>query len=187
MNSFEINFTISTLLQFQNKQANRRVNFMITKTKSANQSVIDDAIDNDNTAITLAGPTQPDDDDYGYVSQEASAFYNKFMEKYNKIPGVSKFDIPKTTISTDLGSTKERVQAALEKAREETTMPHKRKRKNKHIDGTVDDDEEGLNFEAPERPERRDDKIPPLPSKKKPKPAHPPLSFSGKIFKLYLY
>jgi hypothetical protein len=29
---------------------------------------------------------QPDEDDYGYVSQEASAFYNKLMEKYTSIP-----------------------------------------------------------------------------------------------------
>jgi len=29
---------------------------------------------------------QPDEDDYGYVSQEASAFYNKLMEKYTSTP-----------------------------------------------------------------------------------------------------
>lgn len=34
----------------------------------------------------VAGPSQPDEDDYGYVSQEASAFYNKLMSKYNSLP-----------------------------------------------------------------------------------------------------
>lgn len=32
------------------------------------------------------GPSQPDEDDYGYVSQEASALYNKLMSKYNSLP-----------------------------------------------------------------------------------------------------
>lgn len=34
----------------------------------------------------LLGPSQPDEDDYGYVSQEASAFYNQLMNKYNNAP-----------------------------------------------------------------------------------------------------
>lgn len=33
-----------------------------------------------------AGLAQPDEDDYGYVSQEASAFYEKLMEKYTSTP-----------------------------------------------------------------------------------------------------
>ncbi|VEN34570.1 unnamed protein product [Callosobruchus maculatus] len=52
-------------LRSQDKKATRRVNVMLKRTKSANQSVIDDAVDNDNTAVTLAGPMQPDEDDYG--------------------------------------------------------------------------------------------------------------------------
>ena len=32
------------------------------------------------------GPSQCDEDDYGYVSQEASAFYNKLMNKYSSMP-----------------------------------------------------------------------------------------------------
>jgi hypothetical protein len=36
--------------------------------------------------ILYTGLTQPDEDDYGYVSQEASAFYNKLMEKYTSTP-----------------------------------------------------------------------------------------------------
>lgn len=104
---------------------------MLKRTKSANQSVIEDAIDNDNTAVTLAGPMQPDEDDYGYVSQEASQFYNKMMEKYNKMPEEPKFDMSKKKVSTNLGSTKDRVRAALEREKEEAMLPHKRKRKHK--------------------------------------------------------
>lgn len=36
--------------------------------------------------LFFAGPSQPDEDDYGYVSQEASAFYNQLMNKYNNLP-----------------------------------------------------------------------------------------------------
>lgn len=157
---------------------------MLKRTKSANQSVLDDAVDNDNTAVTLAGPLQPDEDDYGYVSQEASAYYNKMMEKYSKIPDEPKFDMSKKKVSTNLGSTKDRVKAALEREREEAMMPHKRKRKHKDKEGKQEDDEEGLNFEAPERPSKRDDDSPPPPPKPKPRPAPPPImNFSGN----YLY
>lgn len=34
----------------------------------------------------VSGPMQCDEDDYGYVSQEASAFYAKIMNKYNSMP-----------------------------------------------------------------------------------------------------
>lgn len=34
----------------------------------------------------FTGPSQPDEDDYGYVSQEASTFYNQLMSKYNSLP-----------------------------------------------------------------------------------------------------
>lgn len=34
----------------------------------------------------VAGPMQCDEDDYGYVSQEASAFYAKLINKYNNMP-----------------------------------------------------------------------------------------------------
>jgi protein SPT2 len=46
------------------------------------------------------GLVQPDEDDYGYVSQEASAFYNKLMEKYSSTPS----DEPKTSKKSFLKS-----------------------------------------------------------------------------------
>jgi protein SPT2 len=37
-------------------------------------------------AIICTGLAQPDEDDYGYVSQEASALNDKLKEKYTSIP-----------------------------------------------------------------------------------------------------
>lgn len=55
------------------------------------------------------GLAQPDEDDYGYVSQEASAFYNKLMEKYTSIPSeepkFSKKSLLKSS-AADLNNTK---------------------------------------------------------------------------------
>ncbi|XP_028132008.1 protein SPT2 homolog [Diabrotica virgifera virgifera] len=172
-------------LRSQDKKATKRVNVMLKRTKSANQSVIEDAIDNDNTAVTLAGPMQPDEDDYGYVSQEASQYYTKMMEKYSKMPEEPpKFDMSKKTVSTNLGSTKDRVKAALDREREEALLPHKRKRK--HKEKKDDADEEGISYDAPDRsvdePKSSSDKsdrekMPP-PPKPKPKPAPPPMNFA---------
>lgn len=120
------------------------MNVMLKRTKSANQSVIQDAVDSNNTSVTLAGPIQPDEDDYGYVSQEAAAYYNKMMEKYSKMPDEPKFNTAKKKVSNNLTSTKDRVRAALEKEKEEANMPHKRKRKVKEneSDDFINDEEE---------------------------------------------
>ncbi|EFA13317.1 protein SPT2 homolog [Tribolium castaneum] len=144
-------------LRAKDKKATRRVNVMLKRTKSANQSVLQDAVDANNTSVTLAGPIQPDEDDYGYVSQEAAAFYNKMMEKYSKMPDEPKFGLnKKKKISTDLNSTKERVKAAIEREREEANMPHKRRRKHKEEEEEIENEKQEV---AP---------------KPKPKPAAPP-------------
>lgn len=141
---------------------------MLKRTKSANQSVIDDAVDKNNTAVTLAGPCQPDEDDYGYVSQEAAAFYNKMMEKYSQMPDEPKFPLGKKKVSTNLNSTRDRVQAALEREKEEALLPHKRKRKRK-------EEEEDAGSQSPEAEEK-----PVMQQKSKPK-APPPMNFAGKF------
>lgn len=134
---------------------------MLKRTKSANQSVIADAINSDHTAITMTGNQQPDEDDYGYVSQEAADFYNKMMEKYNKMPEEPKFPIHKKKVNTNLNSAKERVIAALEREKEEANMPHKRRRKHE-----IDDEKD---FEEPK----------PVPqAKPKPKCAPPLMNFA---------
>ncbi|XP_076274360.1 protein SPT2 homolog [Rhynchophorus ferrugineus] len=165
-------------LRAQDKKATKRISFMLKRTKSANQSVIEDAVDNSHTAVTLAGPDQPDEDDYGYVSQEASAFYEKMMEKYSKMPEEPKFNLLKKKVSTNLNSTKDRVKAALEKEREEAMQPHRRKRRRKEDENGDKVVEHGS--ESPDRKgsdnsskDTKDIKIKP-----KPKPAPPPMSFT---------
>lgn len=139
---------------------------MLKRTKSANKSVISDAIDNDNTAVTLAGPSQPDEDDYGYVSQEASAYYNKMMQKYNTTPDEEKFSKSKKNTNTNLKEIKDRVRAALLKEQEDALLPHKRKRKPKEDGGDLELDYKEERME----PERKE--------KPKPRPAPPPLNFN---------
>ncbi|XP_063923208.1 protein SPT2 homolog [Zophobas morio] len=154
-------------LRAKDKKATRRVNVMLKRTKSANQSVLQDAVDSNNTSVTLAGPIQPDEDDYGYVSQEAAAFYNKMMEKYSKIPDEPKFSLSKKKVSTDLNSTRERVKAAIEREKEEANMPHKRKRK--HKEDCVEEVEMPRHEEAPRH---------------KPKSAAPPVLNFNDLLKL---
>ncbi|XP_073998929.1 protein SPT2 homolog isoform X2 [Rhodnius prolixus] len=104
---------------------------MLKRTKSANKSVMEDAIDNVNTADTLMGPNQCDDDDYGYVSQEASALYNKLMNKYEKMPPEPELFSKKKKEVKDLVAAKDRVKLALQKEAEEAELPHKRKKKSR--------------------------------------------------------
>lgn len=65
----------------RSQKAKAKISRMLKVTKSSNKSVLEDAINTEHTAITMAGPDQPDQDDYGYVSAEANAFYQKYIEK----------------------------------------------------------------------------------------------------------
>ncbi|KAG8225833.1 hypothetical protein J437_LFUL004762, partial [Ladona fulva] len=177
-------------LRSQDKKANKRVRAMLKSTKAANKAVIDDARDDVNTAVTMAGPSQPDEDDYGYVSQEASAFYNKLMDKYSSIPNSEPNFSKKTASVKDLTSTKDRVRMALLKEEEEEAMGHKRKRRKKE-DRKQDDDDDDANIQcsAPDRRPlheesssskySRDAHEKPEPEvKKKRPPAPPPMDFA---------
>lgn len=94
-------------LRAQDRKSNARVQAMLKRTKAANKAVLDDVKNSQNTAVTAAGndfkalalvphlqsppfffftsglDVQPDEDDYGYVSHEASAFYKKLIDKYS--------------------------------------------------------------------------------------------------------
>lgn len=159
-------------LRANDKKATKRVNVMLKRTKSANQSVIQDAIDKEHTAITLAGPDQPDEDDYGYVSQESSAMYNKMMEKYRNMPEEPKFNFGKKKCSSNLSGTKDRVKAALEREREEALLPHKRKRKQES-QSTEDWDKE---IEKEEKSKSSQEQSKPKPKNRPPPP--PPMNFA---------
>ncbi|XP_051170540.1 protein SPT2 homolog [Leptopilina boulardi] len=119
------------LLALRDHKAQSRINKHLKVCKAANKSVLDDAVDMENTAITMAGPSQPDEDDYGYVSQEASAFYNKLMNKYSTQPEEKSIFAPagKKTVK-DIASTKDRVKQALKQQEIDESQGHRRKRKS---------------------------------------------------------
>ncbi|KAL1110595.1 hypothetical protein AAG570_008123 [Ranatra chinensis] len=106
-------------LRSQDKKAQKRVQVMLKRTKSANKS-------------------ECDEDDYGYVSQEASAFYNKLIDKYQNMPvEKSLFSKGKREVK-DLNAAKDRVKAALQKEADDELLPHKRKRKKKDDQETTE-------------------------------------------------
>ncbi|XP_076635489.1 protein SPT2 homolog [Colletes latitarsis] len=131
------------LLALRDHRAQSRINKHLKVCKAANKSVLEDAIDNENTAITMAGPSQPDEDDYGYVSQEASAFYNQLMNKYNSAPSEKPIfsDYGKRTIK-DIASTKDRVKQALKQQEVEEALGHRRKRKSNTKETETEETEE---------------------------------------------
>lgn len=56
--------------------------------------------------IIVAGRSQPDEDDYGYVSQAASELYDRFMDKYSKEPEESTFSNSEKRTIKDIALTK---------------------------------------------------------------------------------
>ena len=71
---------VSKLLAMRDEKSKNKIRKMLKVTKSANKSVLDD-VNTDQTAVTLQGADQPDQDDYGYVSTTANAFYQNYIEK----------------------------------------------------------------------------------------------------------
>ncbi|CAH0396987.1 unnamed protein product [Chilo suppressalis] len=155
------------LLAMRDPKALRKIQKTLKVIKSANKSVIADAVDRDNTAVTREGPDQPDQDDYGYESQAAAAIYEKMMQQYSKIPDEPKFPTSKSVVKKDLKGTVERVKHALQ--HEDDPVPHKRRRKG----GTNNDrDESPPTKYEPEKEKKKDDKP------KIRKAAPPPMDFN---------
>lgn len=161
------------LLALRDHKAQSRINKHLKVCKAANKSVLADAIDNENTAVTMAGPSQPDEDDYGYVSQEASAFYNQLMSKYNSTPSQKPFpsDNRKRTIK-DIASTKDRVKQALKQQEVEEALGHRRKRKLSTKEAEVETD---TKIEKDDSEDKKEKEEKPKPKKK---PMPPPIDFS---------
>lgn len=160
------------LLAMRDTKAKNKINKMLKTIKSANKSVLDDAIDHQDTAITLQGPDQPDEDDYGYTSQEASALYSKLMEKYKSMPDEKKFDFSKKALSKDeIKSAKDRVKAAIDREQEEENLPHRRQRQSKLSSSESKSDNNDRSVKSSS--EYRDDPAP-KPEKPKVKKKHPP-------------
>lgn len=118
-------------LRSQDKKSVQRVQSMLKRTKSANKSVLEDAVNYENTAVAIAGwsdfytfqtetsstywssqisflgSLQPDEDDYGYVSKDAEELYNRLIDKYKCGP-CENSSKTKTSIKTvkDISTTK---------------------------------------------------------------------------------
>ena len=88
------------------------MNVMLKRTKSANKSVIAEATNHRDTAHTLDGREQCDEDDYGYESNASKSIYDKLMAKYEASPEdpMAKFSkaAPKS-VASNLNKIKQRV------------------------------------------------------------------------------
>ena len=98
-------------------------------TKSANKAVISEAVDTKNTAVTLNGRQQCDEDDYGYESKASASFYEKLMSKYEADPDdpMAKFSKSKARELKDIQGAKDRVKQALRREEEDISIPGKRR------------------------------------------------------------
>ncbi|XP_050055808.1 protein SPT2 homolog [Aphis gossypii] len=159
------------LLRSQDRKSFKRVQSMLNRTKSANKSVIEDAKDDVNTSVTMAGFNQPDEDDYGYVSKDAMAIYNNIMNKYVNTPADTRSVKTANHRSHDISGTKDRVRAALLKEEEDQLLPHKRKRKPKDIDNGEDYQDSVEPQQKKSKPDINTEKIKKRPSQP------PPLNF----------
>lgn len=136
-------------------------------TKSANKAVLSEAVDRKNTAVTLGGRKQCDEDDYGFESKASASFYEKLMSKYEADPDdpMSKFNKSRPKELKDLQGAKDRVKQALRKEEEDPMIPGKRRRKRKSPgsaekdDGFIDDSVGGASkyISNYDREKRRED------------------------------
>lgn len=168
------------LMAKRDTKAKNKINKMLKVIKSANKSVLDDASNQTDTAVTLQGPEQPDEDDYGYVSQEANALYSKIMQKYVSSDSTS------TSSSTSKGGKKSRpadaksIQDTLNRVKH--NINDEKEQQGQHRSRAPRTSHQSSNdktFIEPEPPSNNTLK----PIKKTPKPAPPALSFND-ILKL---
>ncbi|XP_020280799.1 protein SPT2 homolog [Pseudomyrmex gracilis] len=164
------------LLSLRDHKAQSRISKHLKVCKAANKAVIADAIDTENTAITIAGPSQPDEDDYGYESQSSLLYYQQLMNKYNSQPpekSIFNNNNEKRTIK-DIASTKDRVKQALKQQELEETSGERRKRKSSSSANVKEVENEKTEKSVEKSKEEIKDENP----KVKKKAAPPTLSFS---------
>ncbi|XP_018406120.1 PREDICTED: protein SPT2 homolog isoform X2 [Cyphomyrmex costatus] len=179
------------LLALRDQKTQNRINKHLKVCKAANKSVIEDAIDSENTAITIAGPSQPDEDDYGYESQAASELYNQLMNKYNSLPPEKPlFSTSERTVK-DIASTKDRVKQALKQQELEESSGHRKKKrsnvsnvKETEIEEKVGKDNKEVNKKVKEVKEDKDEKDKDEKPKAKKKPSLPPPMGFAELLKL---
>lgn len=159
---------------------------MLKVIKSANKSVLEDAKGTE-TAVTVNGSEQPDDDDYGYVSNEAAALFAKYCEKVKDVKDDKGFAKSRPQSRDDLKGTKDRVRQALMKEQEEKLHTGQRVRTS-NISSTPQKSERSTSRggrelydpkaekEAEERKKREEDAKKKANLKKRPPP--PPMNFN---------
>jgi len=132
---------LQNLNELRTDRAKNKIAKHLKVTKSANKAVLDEAVDRKNTAATLSGRRQCDEDDYGFESKASASIYEKLMSKYEADPDdpMKKFNKSKPKELKDLQGAKDRVRQALRKEEEDPPIPGKRRRKRK--DGTADKDD----------------------------------------------
>ncbi|XP_030242901.1 protein SPT2 homolog [Drosophila navojoa] len=119
---------LNNLLAMRDEKSKNKIRKMLKVTKSANKSVLEDAKDCDNSALN--GADQPEGDDYGYVSTEANAFYQKYIEKVKDVQEDKGFAPSRPQSVRDLSGTKERVKAAITREREEAKSNTRQRNSN---------------------------------------------------------
>lgn len=170
------------LLAMRDQKSKNKINKMLKVIKSANKSVLDDAKDNNDTAVTMMGPEQPDDDDYGYVSQEASAFYSKIMQKYSTdVDPNSK--VSKTFRAPPAPVSKERLQAIKNSTKADLDEAASGRGRSSHSHSSKPIDSSGGRSKRDDfsstLSESSNSQKPDKPNKPKPpRPAAPALSFN---------
>jgi len=118
------------LNELRSQKDKNKIAKMLKVTKSANYSVLADAVDNKNTAVTMTGRKQCDEDDYGFASSTSQNLYEKLMSKYEADPEdpMAKFSKAKEKKAIDIASAKERVKDALKREEANPMIPGKRRR-----------------------------------------------------------
>jgi len=151
-------------LRSQDRKSNARVQAMLKRTKAATKAVLDEARNCQNTAVTAAGlDVQPDEDDYGYVSQEASQFYQKLMDKYNSGPSSDKYHSQKVRSQKELNNAKDRVKEALHKIEEDESTVHRKRRKKNVVQFHEEPEKKGTSSKDQQQAKKNRPKGPPPP------------------------
>lgn len=108
---------------------------MVQRTKSSNKAVLAEARNDRDTATTLAGPSQCDEDDYGYESKAQDSMYQKLMAKFDAAPEdpMAKFSKGKkshsgasSSSSSSMSKVKDRVKERLATAEAEEEAGRRR-------------------------------------------------------------
>ncbi|XP_022219105.2 protein SPT2 homolog [Drosophila obscura] len=118
---------LNELLAKRDEKSKNKIRKMLKVTKSANKSVLEDAKDGDTAGQNGGEQGEGEGDDYGYVSTESNAFYQKYIEKVRDVHEDKGFAPSRPQSVQDLSGTKERVKAAITRERQEA-MSHTRQR-----------------------------------------------------------